>query len=104
MSLMPTLESVFNWLLDNNLATERIVEIWVYGSVLNSPSDANDVDIVVKFANGFAAEAVLLRRLAEREFQSTFRIPLHAIFLSEAEFSEEEGFLSVLLATARRIR
>ena len=99
---MPAADLVHAW-LQSNLSVPEVSGAWLYGSFIGANSDVDDIDVLVRYRAGWSDSASKLRRQLERLFGETFSIPLHAIFLSEAEFDDEEPFIQVLLAQASEI-
>ncbi|MCK0509581.1 hypothetical protein [Aromatoleum buckelii] len=71
---------------------------------MNTPEGAADVDLLVIYPEGQALTAAVDRRVLESKFKDRFGIPLHAIYLSMREKSEEADFIQRLLAVSQRLR
>lgn len=96
-------EAVSAWLL-STLEREEVTGAWLYGSFVRGATNLSDVDVIARFRRGWAGEAAKFRRTVEANFTQEFALPLHAIFLSEDEFSAEAEYLTVLLNESCRLR
>lgn len=94
---------VFDWLLFHCHA-DLALQLYVYGSFLSTPEEAADVDVLVIYPEGRAFTAVSDRRVLESKFKDRFGVPLHAIYLSIREISEEADFIQRLLSASQRLR
>lgn len=97
------LEVIEKW-LTAHCNGDFVLELWIYGSFLQTPSLASDVDLLVKCRLGFSSEAALARRSLELAFFGRFSKPLHPIFLSKREWTEEASIIARLLTSSRRLR
>ncbi len=100
MNSTPDSDFVDKW-LGIALRLPEITEAWLYGSFAQGSTFAGDVDILVRYQNGWSYEAAQYRRQIESKFGSDFSVPLHAIFLSEDEFRDEADLVGALLANGR---
>jgi len=89
--------------LKNTLAIEIIVEAWIFGSVVRFGDGYNDVDVFVRYRDGFVGSVVQLRRCAEVSFKDQFGVPLHLLVLSEIESEQSSQFLEKALCGGVRI-
>lgn len=94
---------VFDWLLLHSHA-DLALQLYVYGSFLSTPEEAADVDMLVIYPEGQALTAAADRRALESKFKDRFGVPLHAIYLSIREKTEEADFIQRLLAASQRLR
>lgn len=97
------ISEVFGWLLLHCHA-DLAIQLYVYGSFLSIPEEAADVDVLVIYPDGQAFMAAAHRRLLESKFKERFGVPLHAIYLSIQEKSEEAGFVQRLLSASQCLR
>ena len=103
MNLMPDVDRVIDWLL-RALDLAEVTEVWLYGSFVRRAPGTQDVDVMVRFKDGWVDHAARLRRKIESDFEREFDLPMHAIFLSDNEFRAEAKHLAVVLSEARCLR
>lgn len=100
MSSTASVDEIYPWLA-GALQAPEISEVWGYGSFAESAQKFSDVDIIVKYRQGWTLCAARFRRQLEARFLARFEVPLHAIFLSDAEWLSELHFVNVLLGKCR---
>lgn len=89
-------EECVSWLTES-LRSEIIIEARLFGSAIGLKKSFSDVDIFLKYRNGFSEEISLIRKKMEMEFHEKFKTPLHFLALSEIEIGESSCFLDVAL-------
>lgn len=95
-------DACISW-LRSTLAIEMIVEAWIFGSAARFGDGYNDVDVFIRYRDGFAGRVAHLRRCVEVNFKDQFGAPLHLLALSEIESEQSSKFLEKALCSGVRI-
>ena len=99
---MVDIDDVSLWLKDR-LQTHYVSEVRIFGSVLHAHQVCNDIDVFVKYQDGYTASIPELRRKTEEGFLDRFGVPLHLLFLTDSECRETEEFLQTCLCGNSRV-
>jgi|688.fasta_scaffold1202923_2 predicted nucleotidyltransferase len=90
--------------LRNRLSDDFVSEAWIFGSVLDTDRQPNDIDIFVKYPNKNSMRIPGWRRQIQGEFSERFGLPLHILALTHSECVESASFLESSLRGAKRVR
>lgn len=99
---MVVIEHIGPW-LTAHLNIPSVLEAWIFGSSVIPGTRPGDIDVYVRYIAGNAAKMIEIKSGCENPFLREFGIPLHFLFLTEREATENAEFLKIALERGSRI-